>query len=222
MRRVAAGGLFLLPLVVLPDLGAGLLGRLAPVEYPSGWEAVRAELVAAPDGADVVSLPWQAFRRYPWNGDRAVLDPLPRYLDRVVVTSGDLPVATDDGVTTIRGEDPRAARVGAMVARGQPLAPSLVREGIGWAVVQRDTPGLVEPGLLEGAELVLHTPSLLLYRLVDESDLPEGAPWPRFTAAVVVMDLLVLVLVVTGILVTAVDARTAATVREPHVRGRSG
>jgi len=218
-QRLVAAGLVLLPVVVLPDLSWGLLGRLAPVPYPAGWHAVHDALASRDDTADVVSLPWQAFRRYPWNDGRAVLDPLPRFVDRTVVTSADLPVARPGGVATIAGEDVRARRVGRLVGSGRPLVATMPTEGIGWAVVQYDTPGAVDPALLEGATVVVGTPSIALLRLTDPATLPSGSAAAAYRGLVLAVDVAVLVLLLVA-LVEIVRCRSrAATVPTPETRG---
>ncbi|MBO4276082.1 hypothetical protein GSF24_36585, partial [Microbispora triticiradicis] len=78
---VAAGA----PLLLLPTLALGGLGRLAAVPYPRDFDEVRARIAADPVPGDVLLLPWEAYRAYDWNGRRSVLDPLPRYLTRRVV-----------------------------------------------------------------------------------------------------------------------------------------
>lgn len=218
-RRLVAAGLLLVPMLVLPDLAWGLLGRLTPVSYPAGWTQVRDGLASFPDGADVVSLPWQPFRRYPWNDDRPVLDPLPRFVDRVVVTSADLPVRTADGVRTVRGEDQRSARVGALVESGEPLADTMPAEGIGWAVVQDDTPGEVDPALLRGAAVVMRSPPLTLLRLTSPGSPVAGAAPAGYRGVVIAVDAGVGVAAVIAFVCSARRSRLAGTVRSADGRG---
>ena len=75
LRRVVLVAVLLLPLVTLPDLAWGALGRLASVDYPDDWTRAREVLAADPAPGDVVSLPWSTFRRFEWNLGRTVLDP---------------------------------------------------------------------------------------------------------------------------------------------------
>ncbi len=123
-----------LPMLLLPSLAWGVHGRLTAVDYPAEWTQVQ-QLVAqhgagASDG-DVASFPWTYYRRFSWNGGRVVLDPMPRLLARVVVVNDDLPLSD----RTVRGEDPRAARISAVLAGGGSLPDELRREGVGLAVV---------------------------------------------------------------------------------------
>ena len=127
----------LVPVALLPSQAWGVHGRLAAVDYPPPWRHVAAAVAAQPaDRRDTVVLPYLLYRRFGWNGDRVLLDPAPRVLDARVVVDDDLPLSS----TTIRGEDPRAARVRAAVASGADLGPALAREGIGLVLLETDQP----------------------------------------------------------------------------------
>jgi hypothetical protein len=125
-----------LPVVALPTLAWGVGGRLAAADYPADWLGLRAAVAHAPPGP-VAALPWGTYRRLDWVGDRVVLDPLPRLLDRPVLADDALPLST----VTVRGEDPRAARVSAGVAAGERLPDLLRAAGARYAVVHRTQPG---------------------------------------------------------------------------------
>ena len=118
----------LLPVALLPSLAWGLHGRLRPrsttprAGRPCGAEVDRA--TAARPGA-VAVFPFTYYRRFAWNGDRVVLDPVPRLLDADVVANDDLPLPNGWS----RGEDPRAARIRAGLDRGDDLAPCARRRG---------------------------------------------------------------------------------------------
>ncbi|SDS78322.1 hypothetical protein [Jiangella sp. DSM 45060] len=148
----------LLPVAALPDLVWGAAGRLEPSHYPAAWADVRAAVDAG--HGDVVVLPYQPFRRFPWAGDRTVLDPAPRYLDAEVVVPDALPV----GDTVVPGEDRRAAAV-ADALENDDAATRLAALGVGWVVVERDTPGTVPDGLLESLESVDINGTFDLYRV---------------------------------------------------------
>lgn len=144
----------LLPVVVLPDLAFGAAGRLRPVTYPADWDAVARRL----DGrsGEVLSLPFGAYRAYPWNDGRTVLDPLPRYIDADVLVDDTLWV----GTTEVRGENPRAAEVGRVLAAGGPVAAT----GVRWVVVQRTVGGRrLDPATLAGLREVYAGADLTLY-----------------------------------------------------------
>jgi hypothetical protein len=102
----------LLPVAVLPDLAWGAAGRLAPVHYPSSWHQARDIVAASPTRGDVLVLPFSAYRAPAWNDHRPVLDPAGRFFDRTTLVNDDLVVADE----VIEGEDPRAARIGALLA----------------------------------------------------------------------------------------------------------
>jgi hypothetical protein len=110
----------LLPVLALPALGWGVGGRLAAADYPPSWTALRAAVTAAPPG-EVASLPWTLYRRLDFAGDRVVLDPLPRLLDRRVLVNDDLALSA----TTVRGEDARSALVTAELAAAPTVAATL-------------------------------------------------------------------------------------------------
>ncbi|MEV0157654.1 hypothetical protein AB0H57_28570 [Micromonospora sp. NPDC050686] len=152
--RVLCGAALLLPVVVLPDLAFGAAGRLRPVSYPADWDAVAARLDGRP--GEVLSLPFGAYRAYPWNGGRTVLDPLPRYVDAEVLVDDTLWV----GDLRVAGENRRAAEVGRVLAGGGPVAAT----GVRWVVVQRMAGvGPVDPAALAGLRVVYAGESLTLY-----------------------------------------------------------
>jgi len=165
----------LLPVLVLPSLAAGAGGRLAGVHYPASWTELRAAVAAAPPG-DVAALPWGPYRRFGWNGDRVLLDPLPRLLPRPVAVDDDLPLSTG----TVRGEDPRAAQITAGLQRGADLAGLLRDAGVRYAVVHRGQPGAAQPeAALAGLPVRYRSADLLLVDLLDVPSRPPNAPRPR-------------------------------------------
>ena len=128
--------LAVLPPLALPGLAWGVGGRLTAADYPAGWLGLRAAVAQAPPG-EVAALPWGTYRRLDWAGDRVVLDPLPRLLDRRTLADDALPLST----VTVRGEDPRAARVSAGLAAGGRLPDVLRAAGVRYAAVHRTQPG---------------------------------------------------------------------------------
>jgi hypothetical protein len=128
------------PLLLLPELGWGAGGRLAPVAYPASWSNLREYISGEP--GDVVALPWSTFRAYRWNDDRTVVDPLPRYLTSTVVADSSLVVYQRSSGQYLRvaGDDPRASRVGQAINDGTPLDQVLPALGINRVVVQLDQP----------------------------------------------------------------------------------
>lgn len=155
-RAVIGGGLVVLPLVLLPDLALGADGRLDAVSYPASYAAVRG---VVGDNGRVLLLPFTSYRAPAWNGGRPVLDPLERYLRPTTIASDDLLV----GGTTIRGEDPLAARVRrALEARDLARLERVLRlAGVRTVVLDRtagpapDVPG---PHLTRGSLVVIRLP----------------------------------------------------------------
>jgi hypothetical protein len=159
LRRAGGAGLAalvaLLPAAVLPSVAWGLWGMLQAVDYPADYASVASRVAGTP-GA-VVVLPFEAYRRFTWNGSRPSLDPLPRWLDTVVVASSDLVVRRTDGsAVRVRGEDPFAAEVGKALVDPAPAA-RLGRLGVSWVVVDVSS-ARVPDGLTEawrGSHLAL-------------------------------------------------------------------
>jgi hypothetical protein len=118
----------------LPDLAWGVWGRLVPVRYPPGWAAAAAVLDADP--RPVAVLPAGTVRRYDWAPGAPVLDPLPRWVRAEVLATGDLTV----GGRTLSGEGTRARTAERLLLSGADPA-LLARAGVGWVLVQTDTPG---------------------------------------------------------------------------------
>ncbi|MFC7589792.1 hypothetical protein ACFQYP_43445 [Nonomuraea antimicrobica] len=67
-RRVWVAALALVPVAVLPTMAWGSLGRLGSVSYPQSWTAAREVIARDPAPGDVLVLPFESYRRFPWNG----------------------------------------------------------------------------------------------------------------------------------------------------------
>ncbi len=190
-RAVLVGSAFL-PLVVLPDLAWGVWGRLEPVDLPPAWASVRSELVESQAPGDVLVLPWGAFRAFGFNHGRTSLDPAPRWLPRPSVVDGRLLVARSGEVEVVSAENERAVEVQLLLDRGSPAVAELAQLGIGWVVVEKDTPGEVPTGFLVGADLIAADAAVDLWQVPGAT---AGPGWSAGTAAVVSVDLLALLLV---------------------------
>ncbi|WP_370944628.1 hypothetical protein AB5J62_36670 [Amycolatopsis sp. cg5] len=143
------------PLLVMPDLAFAGWGRLETVHYPDDWRAVHDLLDGDDRPGDVLALPFSTFRVFRWNDFRTQLDPAPRALPKTVLIDDTLRVGTQ----VIAGEDTRLDRI-----RQAKSARELAFEGVGWILVERGTPGRVDPALLADATPVWSGPWLTLYR----------------------------------------------------------
>ncbi|MFI6536577.1 hypothetical protein ACIBHY_29295 [Nonomuraea sp. NPDC050547] len=149
-----AVALVLAPLAVVPTLAWGASGALAAVPYPLSWVEAREIIGRDPAKGDVLVLPFESYRRFPWNGDRAVLDPAQRFFatpGREVVVNDSVRV----GDLVVGTEDARAKRVAAVLGDPRRLA----EEGIRYVVVDSGSPDL------PGARLLMDRPELRLYAL---------------------------------------------------------
>jgi hypothetical protein len=182
-----AVALLLAPVLLLPGLAWGAAGRLRPVWYPSSWlHAARLIDDSRPAGK-VLLLPWTAYRRPAWNGDRTLLDPWPRLLSRPVIWNDGAQV----GDVQMLADDPAARRLGAVIAAPAPLTPALKAAGVRFVIADggpgggsAGVPGSGEsgvpasgdggvPGLagrLPGCTVVIAAPGLVVYRV------PGGRP----------------------------------------------
>lgn len=192
LRRLGPGGLVpavalvLAGPLALPSMALGLGGRLRAVAVPADLLALERTLGPAPSGV-VGVLPWNQYRRYPWNEDRISLSLVPRLLDRPVLFDDSLPLA--GGV--VEGEDPRAARVSrALESGGDPFAV-LAAEGAGVVVVERATGGPEVPPAPAGWRLLGDGPTVrVLVRdapvttpVTTPGRLPQEVGWGLFLTA---------------------------------------
>ncbi|WP_148046030.1 hypothetical protein [Nocardioides marmoriginsengisoli] len=200
--RAVTATLALLPVVLLPTFAWGISGDLDPVRYPAEWSRAASVLGDRP-AADrrTVVLPWSAYQRFTWNGDRAALDPAIRFFPGQVVTNDDLAVRD----RTVTGEDRAAARIGAALGDGRPLAPVLADLGIRYVLIERTAPAgessTAAYPALRAAGTVLHQgPELELL------DLGSGrsAPSVSYAPLIVVGDVLALVLALGSMIFCAV------------------
>ncbi|MFT4088789.1 MAG: hypothetical protein QM658_16865 [Gordonia sp. (in: high G+C Gram-positive bacteria)] len=147
----------LLVVAPLPDLTAGVGGKLRPVDYPADYAAVTARI--GHSGSAVAVWPTDTMRDYPWNNGPS-LSPLPRMLDAPVVYGGPLVV---DG-ETIDAPTPAAQRV--IDALHAHDSARLAQSGVEWIVVEHPSDGF------SLGELVYSGADLTVYRL------PGARAWP--------------------------------------------
>ncbi|MFI7143637.1 hypothetical protein ACIBO2_01900 [Nonomuraea sp. NPDC050022] len=152
----------LVPVAVLPTLAWGGAGALRAVSYPEGWSQAREVMRRDPEPGDVLVLPFESYRRFPWNGDRAVLDPAQRYFavpGREVVANDSVRV----GSMVVQAEDKRVRELERVLVGP---SPDLAAAGFRYIVVDAGT--LEErqrfAGWLSGASLLVATDDLKLYR----------------------------------------------------------
>jgi hypothetical protein len=179
-------GVALLQVAFLPDLAWGAGRRLDAVDYPAAWSEVRSAVKAEPADGDLMLLPWGAFRAYPWNGRRTVLDPAQRYFPRDKLADDRLVV----GDTVLAPEDPRSDAVARrLAATGRLDAAFLRRQGVRLVLVQTGQPGDDTP--LAGVVEVARAPGLRLVRVPGQVPRLEDqvAGGTAGKAAVVVVDL---------------------------------
>lgn len=166
-RRLVAGAVAALPVLLLYDAAWGVSGALRAVDYPASWASVRAD--ADLSGGDLLVLPFSAYRAPAWNHRHTVLDPLGRYLTPNYLADDGLVV---DG-RTVPGEDPRVPA--ARRALAQPTAEARTRAllalGIRSVATETDTPGPGR-GLTVDADPVAAGDGLTVVRL-------RGTPEPR-------------------------------------------
>ncbi|WP_174564949.1 hypothetical protein [Actinomadura chibensis] len=150
------------PVFLLPTLAFGAAGDLRAVRYPDDWARARRIVDGDPAKGDVLVLPWAAYRSYPWNHGRRVLDPLPRYLHRRVVVNDAVTV----GGATVAPEDPKAVRLAPATAS----AAALRAAGVRYVVVDAETAAHRPAGEVRE---VLRGRDLAVYR-IDGSAAPPG------------------------------------------------
>lgn len=186
-------------ITALPDLAWGVGGAVRPVHYPTAWQRVAA-LVDAP--GDVAILPGGMFRKFPYSGSAPVLDPAPRMLSRDVLQTGELPVRG----ATVTGEGARAREVEQLLLRGGP-ASELARLGVGWVLVEGNTPGPLGDSKTTLAQLTpaYADPALQLYRVSGPITEHDATPTARRTAGAA--HLLWATLLAAGLLAAVIPAR---------------
>ncbi len=157
------------PLVLVPGLAWGAFGRLRAVQYPADWLTARATIDASKQSGSVLLLPWGQYRRYPWNHGEPVYDPWSRLLTRPTIWNDALRV----GSITVAAESQSARRLDAAISSRRPLTATLLAAGVRYVIVD-DGPLLRQPrarldalARLPGAQIMLASPDLVVFRLAD-------------------------------------------------------
>ncbi len=208
-RRSVLTAFALVPLLVLPDLALGVWGRLSPVAEPAAWSATRTVLEDSSHPGDVMVLPWSSFRAFSFNDDRVSLDPAPRWIPRPSVVDRRLVVVNgDNGISLLPEESQRSSDIERVLADTDSQSTDLARLGIGYVVVERDTPGVVPEFVLGGAVQVVDDPSLQLWLVPGPTQMPA---WGPQTFWVVLADLSALMgVLLSGLLVLRSRSRAAS------------
>ncbi|MFI7441396.1 hypothetical protein [Nonomuraea indica] len=167
-----AGVMVLVPLAVLPTLAWGAAGALEAVRYPGDWTAAREAIRRDGEPGDILVLPFESYRRFPWNGGRAVLDPAQRFFavpGRDVVANDTVRV----GTMVVPSEDERARAIERVLERS---SPDLAAQGFRYVVVDAGTPAERSSiaTLLNRARIIVNGPDLRLYRF--DGPVAPGAP----------------------------------------------
>jgi hypothetical protein len=164
-RLVIAVAVMLAPVLLLPGLAWGAAGRLRPVWYPAAWLSVARMVDDSPARGDVLLLPWAAYRRPAWNGDRALLDPWPRLLRRRVIWDDGAQV----GRTVLQPDDPAARRLNGVIQAAGPLTSALAAAGVRFVVVDS---GASVASRLPGCAVIAARPGLIVYQVPASPGLP--------------------------------------------------
>ncbi len=157
----------LAPVVLLPGLAWGGVGRLRAVQYPADWLTARSYLDGSGQPGSVLLLPWAQYRRYPWNRGEPVFDPWPRLLARSMIWNDALTV----GTTTVAAETPLARRLGPEISSGRLRTEALLGAGVRYVIIDagpilgRPRARLATLARLPGARVVLASRDLIVFRL---------------------------------------------------------
>ena len=92
----------------------GFVRYAGPARYPASWAA--ADRAMSP-GAEALALPWLAYLRVPWTGDRVVANPMQGFFDRPVISADDL----EAGPIVTESSDPRSLFLQFCLDRGNRL-----------------------------------------------------------------------------------------------------
>jgi hypothetical protein len=165
---VMIGALALIaPVVLLPGLAWGAVGRLHAVPYPADWMRARQLIEADRHPGSALLLPWAQYRRYPWNHGEAVFDPWPRLLRRPLIWNDALRV----GTATVAAEGPQARVLGPVIESSRPLTGPLLAAGVRYVIVDagpllgQPRPQLTKLARLPGARVVLASSDLIVFLL---------------------------------------------------------
>lgn len=166
------------PVVTLPSLAGGALGRWEAVDYPQDQLDLAQRVDSLPEGS-VAVFPWTLYRRYDWNDNRVVLDPWQRLIQRDVVVNDDLPLSN----RVVRGESLTSARISKALQDHDDVGATMRAAGIRYVLLLTDQPP--KPGVpdLSGLRQIDVAGDLKLYDLgtTDLNVAPSVTGADRFT-----------------------------------------
>ncbi|MGL5863550.1 MAG: hypothetical protein ACRCY9_20090 [Phycicoccus sp.] len=148
-----------LAVATAPDLPSTLAATYRSTAYPDDWDDTVSAVVRSDGRPVVLSLPWQPLRRPSWAGATPFLDPLPRAVPGVVLSSTQLRVRRD-GRLLLVDDAPRAD--GVDWAAGRVGRASLRRHGVTHVVEWLGTPGVL-PSSHPGWRAVHRGPSFVVW-----------------------------------------------------------
>jgi hypothetical protein len=157
--------------VLLPGLAWGAVGRLRPAEYPADWITARQLIDSSRSAGSALLLPWEQYRRYPWNHGEPVFDPWPKFLARSMIWNDALQV----GSTTVAAESSSAQRLGPVINSGRPLTAAMRAAGVRYVIVDagpllgRPRSRLADLARLPGAQVIIASPDLIVFKLPGSS-----------------------------------------------------
>jgi hypothetical protein len=155
---VIAVALVLAPVLLLPGLAGGAVGRLRPARYPAAWlEAAQMIDHSRAQGA-VLLLPWAAYRRPAWNGGRAMLDPWPRLVSRQVIWN----TGPQVGDVKLKPDDPAGRRLERVILAPGPLTAALGAAGVRFVIVDAGGSAALR---LPGCVVLFARPGLAVYQV---------------------------------------------------------
>jgi hypothetical protein len=153
--------------VLLPGLAWGAVGKLRAVEYPADWITARQLIDSSRSDGSALLLPWEQYRRYPWNHGEPVFDPWPKFLARSMIWNDALQV----GSTTIAAESRLARRLSPVINSAQPLTAAMRAAGVRYVIVDagpllgRRRSRLADLARLPGAQVVIASSDLIVFEL---------------------------------------------------------
>ena len=155
----------LLPVAALPALAGGAGLHLS--HYPGDWRQAKQAVAGR-----FIPWPFEAYRAPSWNGYRPVLDPMPRYFGaQPSIVPDELVVAG----RRLGGEDPQAADIASALRNGTDPAPVLLRNGVGWIVVDREAGGPAPDTVIRGLTKRFEGPTVAVYQVAG-TPAPERLP----------------------------------------------